>query len=55
MTRATFVGLCLSLLGLVGYTVGAFVAYPGRAFSITAFIAGVALVAVFRDTGGETA
>lgn len=55
MNRATLAGLGLCVVGLFGYTVGVYVTYPGRAFSITAFISGVALVAVFRDTGGEAA
>lgn len=39
-------GGLVTLLGLVGYGVGAAVAYPGRAFSVTAVMLGVTLVAI---------
>ncbi|QLD89917.1 hypothetical protein HWV07_13120 [Natronomonas salina] len=34
--------------GAVGYAAGVFVAYPGRSFSVTAFMLGLALVVVGR-------
>jgi hypothetical protein len=52
MNRATLIGGVLSLAGLVGYAVGVSVAYPGRAFSITALITGIALLTIFREPGG---
>lgn len=46
MERSTLAGLGLFTVGLVGYVVGVYVAYPGRAFSITAIVVGIALVAI---------
>lgn len=51
MNRTMVLGLGLTLVGLAGYIVGVSVEYPGRAFSLTALITGLTLVAVFR--GGE--
>lgn len=46
MQRERAVGVALSVLSLGGYVAGIWVAYPGRAFSITAFMVGVTLVAI---------
>ncbi|WP_198665759.1 MULTISPECIES: hypothetical protein [Haloprofundus] len=45
MNRQILAGLCLSVAGVVGYVVGISVTYPGRAFSLTAVMAGIALLA----------
>ena len=50
MDRSTISGLGLFLVGLIGYVTGIYVAYPGRAFSITAVIVGIALVAIGRQS-----
>lgn len=52
METNVVVGLGLSGLGLAGYTVGVFVPYPGRAFTATAVMVGVTLLAVSDWTGG---
>jgi len=46
MDRAFLVGAALSAVGVCGYLAGLVVAYPGRAFSITAVMVGITLVAV---------
>lgn len=46
MNRLLAAGLVLTATGLVGYGVGVFVAYEGRAFSVTVVMIGVSLVAV---------
>ncbi len=46
MARATTVGVGLFAVGLVGYVAGIFVAYPGRAFSLTAVMVGLTLAAI---------
>ncbi|MFB6073476.1 MAG: hypothetical protein ABEJ89_00525 [Haloarculaceae archaeon] len=52
--NASFVaGLLLTGAGLVGYLVGVAVAYPGRAFSLTALMLGVALAVVSRGREAE--
>jgi hypothetical protein len=51
MDRALLAGVGLSCLGVVGYVVGTHVAYSGRAFSITALMAGITLVAIARRPG----
>jgi hypothetical protein len=48
MTRGTVLGTALTFGGLVGYVTGVFVDYPGRAFSLTAVMVGVVLVAIAR-------
>lgn len=52
MNLVTAAGAALLVAGLVGYVVGLGVAYPGRAFSVTGFMAGLTLVAIGR-VGGE--
>ena len=51
MHRTRLVGTVLTLAGLVGYALGIATAYPGRAFSVTAVMVGIAFYAV----GGTTA
>lgn len=54
MNRVLAAGTVLTVLGVVGYGAGVFVAYGGRAFSVTAFMLGVSFLAVGR-TGSEAA
>lgn len=54
MNRILVAGLLLTVLGVVGYTVGLLVTYAGRAFSVTALMVGISLLAVGR-AGGEVA
>lgn len=54
MDRTFIVGAVLSVAGLCGYLVGVLVAYPGRAFSLTAIMVGITLAAI-GDHRGETA
>jgi hypothetical protein len=46
MNRDRLLGGGLIVLGLVGYLAGVRIAYPGRAFSLTALMVGVTLVAI---------
>jgi len=46
MQRTLAAGLACCALGLLGYVVGVYYAYPGRAFSVTAVMLGVTLLAV---------
>lgn len=46
MNRVVAAGASLTLVGIGAYAVGIFVAYPGRAFSLTALMVGVSLLAV---------
>lgn len=48
MNIALVVGVAATLLGLVGYVAGISVSYPGRAFSLTLLMFGMALVLVGR-------
>lgn len=49
------IGTLLFLVGIVGYVAGLSVAYPGRAFSVTAVAVGITLAAVGRQAGGDPA
>lgn len=49
MDRVVVAGVALTVLGLVGYVVGVFAPYPGRAFSVTGVMVGLTLVAVGGD------
>lgn len=55
MNWTTLAGTGLFSLGLVGYAVGVYVAYSGRAFSLTAIMVGITLVAIARrsDSGSD--
>ncbi|WP_324662863.1 hypothetical protein [Haloarcula sediminis] len=46
-------GLALSAGGVVGYLVGVAAPFPGRAFSLTAVMVGVTLLAVGRSDAAE--
>lgn len=46
MNRVRSGGIALAALGIGGYVAGVVVAYPGRAFSITALMVGITLIAV---------
>lgn len=48
MNRVATAGVVLALLSLVGYGVGIIGAYPGRAFTITGAMVGIALYAFGR-------
>lgn len=52
VNRSFAMGALLTVLGLVGYGLGLGVAYPGRAFSVTLVMVGVALVAMRRAFDG---
>ena len=54
MDRLLWAGAVALLVGLAGYVLGVFVPFPGRSFSVTAVMVGLALVVVGR-TGGEAA
>lgn len=49
MNTVLALGLALTAVGLAGYVAGVVVAYPGRAFSLTAVMAGMTLLAVGRS------
>lgn len=51
MTRGTVLGVALTLVGLAGYVVGLFIPYRGRAFTLTAVMVGIVLVAIARREG----
>ena len=53
MVRRTLLGGGLFLAGLVGYIAGIHVDYPGRAFSVTAIMVGIALVAIAQQSTAE--
>ncbi len=46
-------GLGATALGFAGYVAGVFVAYPGRALSLTLLMAGVTLATVGRAGGAD--
>lgn len=52
MNRRTLGGLCLFVVGVVGYVVGVYVSYPGRAFTPAAVMVGIALLATGRTSAG---
>jgi hypothetical protein len=55
MNRTLGAGIALSLAGLAAYAAGVWTPYPGRAFSVTAVMVGLTLVAIGRTDGpGET-
>lgn len=51
MNRVLAAGIGLTVLGTIGYGVGVFVAYEGRAFSVTALMVGISFLAVGRSEG----
>ena len=46
MHRVRVIGIACSVLALAGYSVGVFVAYPGRSLSIALLMVGITLVVV---------
>lgn len=46
MERVRAAGLALTVGGLAAYVAGVYVAYEGRAFSLTAIMVGFTLVAI---------
>lgn len=53
MEWPTAVGIGLFIAGLVGYIVGIYVAYPGRGFSLTAIMVGIAVIAIARQSTAQ--
>lgn len=53
MQRNVAVGAALTGLGVAGYVAGVWVAYPGRAFSLTAVMLGLVLLGVGGLFSGE--
>ncbi|UVE49914.1 hypothetical protein KU306_13475 [Haloferax larsenii] len=49
MSRMRKIGVAVTALGVAGYGGGVFVAYPGRAFSVTALMVGITLWAIGGD------
>ena len=50
--KARGAGIGLFAVGLAGYAVGVSMPYPGRAFSLTAIMVGIAVAAI-AGTGAE--
>lgn len=50
MNRNTIVGIGLCIVGLAGYVAGVYFAYPGRAFSVTAVMVGLTVVAIAQQS-----
>ena len=48
MNHASWLGLGLTAVGVLGYGLGLTVAYAGRAFSVTLVMVGVSLLAMRR-------
>jgi len=55
MNRIFALGAVLTGLGIAGYGLGIAIDYPGRAFSVTAVMVGVAILAVGYGDGGGSA
>lgn len=55
MNAAAISGALLAVGGLVGYVLGLVAPYPGRAFSLTALMVGLAVVAVSRASKEDDA
>lgn len=53
MHRSTLIGIGLFLIGMTGYAVGIHVAYPGRAFSVSAVMTGVAIAAIGQQSAAR--
>ncbi len=53
MNRTQRVGVVLTGGGLLGYAVGLSVPYEGRAFSVTAVMVGITLLAIGNATDRE--
>ncbi|WP_115865547.1 hypothetical protein [Halorussus litoreus] len=46
MNTASVAGSAFTLAGIAGYAIGVVTPYPGRAFSVTALMIGVTLLAI---------
>lgn len=55
MNRELVLGVVLTAGGLAGYVLGLFVAYPGRAFAVSAVMVGVTLLAIGDRRPASTA
>jgi len=55
MNRVLAAGAVLALVGVAGYAAGILTAYPGRAFSVTAVMFGITLIAIRRVDATEGA
>lgn len=53
MNGGLLAGVGLTVAGLAGYAAGIAMAYPGRAFSLTAIMTGITLVLVSGATEEE--
>lgn len=53
MQRRVLAGWGLLVAGLLGYLVGVYVPYPGRAFSLTAIMVGIVFAAIGGDPEAE--
>lgn len=54
MNRTLALGIALTGGGVLGYAAGIVTPYPGRAFTVTAVMVGVTLLAIGQN-GGEAA
>lgn len=51
MNRLFLTGSALTALSMLGYVIGVYARYPGRAFTITGLMVGLTLVAIsWRST-----
>lgn len=55
MNRPLAGGVVLTAVGITGYLAGVLVDYPGRAFSLTAVMVGLTVVAISHRRPGEEA
>lgn len=55
MNRLFVAGTTLTVAGAAGYAAGIATPYPGRAFSVTAIMIGIALIAIGNARGGREA
>lgn len=53
MNTQQVAGIGFVVAGLAAYGAGVYVAYPGRAFSITAIMVGIAVAAISRRPATE--
>lgn len=53
MHRLAIAGAVLTGIALVGYAVGTATPYPGRSFTVTGVMAGLALLLIGRAMAGE--
>lgn len=54
MDSITATGIGLFVVGLAGYVAGIYIVYPGRAFSLTVIMAGLALAAIGSESTAES-